>query len=167
MATPQIHNAAVRERMLKFAESIPPEDLTPTLAPGAAELINENAFAFSLAVVLDRGTRAEIIWTIPYWIRQVAIDHNLYVHDGFIFEAEYHAGLRIFCAEDPLNPAQVGWFDTYPEDDSGGFDGAWSAPWSSMTAGQDTIMGSDCPPRWTICLKYWKGVLPASAQPAW
>ena len=70
MATPQIRNAAVRERMLKFAESIPPEDLTPTLAPGAAELINENAFAFSLAVVLDRGTRAEIIWTIPYWIRQ-------------------------------------------------------------------------------------------------
>ena len=53
MTTPQIRNAAVRERMLQFAESIPPEDLTPTLAPDAAELINENAFAFSLAVVLD------------------------------------------------------------------------------------------------------------------
>ena len=24
-----------------------------------------------------------------------------------------------------------------------------------------------CHPRCTICLKYWKGVLPASAQPAW
>ena len=55
-----------------------------------------------------------------------ATDHNLYVRDGFIFEAEYHAGLRIFCAEDPLNPVQVGWFDSYPEDDDGGFDGAWS-----------------------------------------
>ena len=55
-----------------------------------------------------------------------AIDHNLYVRDGFIYEAEYHAGLRIFCADDPVNPLQVGWFDTYPEDDGGGFDGAWS-----------------------------------------
>ncbi len=55
-----------------------------------------------------------------------ATDHNLYVHNGFIFEAEYHAGLRIFCADDPLNPVQVGWFDSYPENDNGGFDGAWS-----------------------------------------
>ncbi|MEE9212548.1 MAG: choice-of-anchor B family protein, partial [Phycisphaeraceae bacterium] len=55
-----------------------------------------------------------------------AIDHNLYVHDGFIYEAEYTAGLRIFCADDPVNPVQVGWFDTYPENDDSGFDGAWS-----------------------------------------
>jgi choice-of-anchor B domain-containing protein len=41
-----------------------------------------------------------------------ATDHNLYVRDGFIFEAEYRAGLRVFCAADPLNPVQVGWFDT-------------------------------------------------------
>jgi choice-of-anchor B domain-containing protein len=55
-----------------------------------------------------------------------ATDHNLYVRDGFIFEAEYRAGLRVFCAADPLNPVQVGWFDTYPENDDSGFDGAWS-----------------------------------------
>ncbi|MCZ6734253.1 MAG: choice-of-anchor B family protein [Planctomycetota bacterium] len=54
-----------------------------------------------------------------------ATDHNLYVRDGFIYEAEYHAGLRIFCADDPVNPVQVGWFDTYPENDGSGFDGAW------------------------------------------
>jgi len=54
-----------------------------------------------------------------------ATDHNLYVRDGFIYEAEYHAGMRIFCAEDPLKPVQVGWFDTYPPDDDAGFDGAW------------------------------------------
>jgi choice-of-anchor B domain-containing protein len=55
-----------------------------------------------------------------------ATDHNLFVRDGFIYEAEYHAGVRIFCADDPVNPVQVGWFDTYPENDGGGFDGAWS-----------------------------------------
>lgn len=55
-----------------------------------------------------------------------ATDHNLYLHNGFIFESDYRAGLRIFCAENPVNPVQVGWFDTYPEDDASGFDGSWS-----------------------------------------
>lgn len=56
-----------------------------------------------------------------------AIDHNLYVRDGFIFEANYRSGLRIFDANtDPVNPTQVGWFDTYPANDNSGFDGAWS-----------------------------------------
>ncbi len=55
-----------------------------------------------------------------------ATDHNLYVHDGFIYEAEYTAGLRIFDASDPLAPVQVGWFDTFPANDNSGFDGAWS-----------------------------------------
>ncbi len=54
-----------------------------------------------------------------------AYDHNLFYRDGFIYEAEYHAGLRVFCAADPLHPVQVGWFDTYPADDLGNFDGAW------------------------------------------
>ncbi len=54
-----------------------------------------------------------------------AADHNEFWHNGFIFEAEYHAGVRIFCADEPLNPVQVGWFDTYPENDGSGFDGAW------------------------------------------
>ncbi|MHC4219210.1 MAG: choice-of-anchor B family protein, partial [Planctomycetota bacterium] len=55
-----------------------------------------------------------------------ATDHNLYVRDGFIYEAEYRAGLRVFCAADPLNPVQVGWYDSYPENDGSGYDGAWS-----------------------------------------
>lgn len=70
MTTLQDHSAAIRDRLLEFAKSIPPEELMPTLAPGAAELVAENPFAFTLAVALDRGTRAEIIWTIPYWIRE-------------------------------------------------------------------------------------------------
>jgi choice-of-anchor B domain-containing protein len=55
-----------------------------------------------------------------------ATDHNLYFRDGFIYEAEYRAGLRVFCAVDPLNPVQVGWYDSYPENDGSGYDGAWS-----------------------------------------
>ncbi len=47
-----------------------PEDLFPTLAPGAAEFIHANPFAFCIATCLDRGTKADIIWTIPFWISQ-------------------------------------------------------------------------------------------------
>ncbi|MCH8147394.1 MAG: choice-of-anchor B family protein, partial [Planctomycetes bacterium] len=55
-----------------------------------------------------------------------AIDHNNYVRNGFVYEANYRSGLRIFDANvDPINPPEVGWFDTYPADDGSGFDGAW------------------------------------------
>ena len=55
-----------------------------------------------------------------------AIDHNLYVRDGFIFEANYTSGLRVFDACDPVNPVEVGFFDTFPAHDNPDFAGAWS-----------------------------------------
>lgn len=59
----------IRDRLLEFGRSINPQELTPTRKPEAAELLKEDPFAFILAICLDRGTRAEIIWTIPYWLR--------------------------------------------------------------------------------------------------
>jgi hypothetical protein len=53
-------------------------------------------------------------------------DHNLYVRDGFIYEANDASGLHIFNASDPTNPVWVGYFDTYPPDDSVDYVGAWS-----------------------------------------
>lgn len=56
-----------------------------------------------------------------------ATDHNQYIRGDFMFESDYDSGLRIFClASNPLSPAQVGWFDTYPEDDGAGYNGAWN-----------------------------------------
>jgi len=56
-----------------------------------------------------------------------AIDHNLYTRDGFIYEANYRSGLRIFDARsNPTDPVEVGWFDTYAADDAAEFNGAWS-----------------------------------------
>ncbi len=56
-----------------------------------------------------------------------SVDHNLYVHEGFIFQANYTSGLRIFNANvDQVNPPQVGFFDTYPSDDNPNYAGAWS-----------------------------------------
>lgn len=46
------------------------EDLFPVLVPQAGTLVRENPYAFCLATCLDRGTKAELIWTIPYWIKE-------------------------------------------------------------------------------------------------
>ncbi len=61
-----------------------------------------------------------------------SIDHNQYIKDGVIYQANYTSGLRIFDARppnDPLNPPQIGFFDTRPEVATPSpfvFDGAWS-----------------------------------------
>ncbi len=62
-----------------------------------------------------------------YTTGTTAIDHNLYWRNGFIFQSDYASGLRIFNANvDPLNPPQVGWYDTFPADDRTDFVGTWS-----------------------------------------
>lgn len=56
-----------------------------------------------------------------------SIDHNQYTDDGFLFQANYRSGLRIFDRmADPTAPVAVGFYDTYPADNNPNFDGAWS-----------------------------------------
>ena len=57
-------------RLLELGKEVGAQELVPVLEEGAAPLIKENPFAFALAAVLDRGTKAEIIWTIPYYIKK-------------------------------------------------------------------------------------------------
>ncbi|KAF7299500.1 MYND-type domain-containing protein [Mycena indigotica] len=66
-----------------------------------------------------------------------AIDHNLYVHKGLIYESNYKSGLRVvdasMIAEDASGKSffETAFFDVHPEDDAIGgeavFGGAWSA----------------------------------------
>ncbi|MEM1185461.1 MAG: choice-of-anchor B family protein [Planctomycetota bacterium] len=55
-----------------------------------------------------------------------SIDHNLYVRDGYMYQANYTSGLRVFDIADPLDPVQVGFFDTFPSSNAASFNGAWS-----------------------------------------
>ncbi|KAG4430515.1 hypothetical protein IFR05_014001 [Cadophora sp. M221] len=67
-----------------------------------------------------------------------SIDHNQYVHDGYSYQSNYAAGLRVLdvssIPSDPTgaNVCEAGFFDIYPEDDmlpGGGnttFVGTWS-----------------------------------------
>ena len=57
-------------QLLSFGKTSDPADLFPVLVPEAAEIIKADPYAFAMAVCLDRGTKADIIWTIPYWILQ-------------------------------------------------------------------------------------------------
>ena len=87
--------------------------------------VNDETDGVNETLVFDVTDLSNPVLVNTYSAGVGATDHNLYVKDGIIYEAEYHAGLRIFDASDPVNPVQIGWFDTYPENDGGGFDGAW------------------------------------------
>ena len=64
-----------------------------------------------------------------------AIDHNLYFHEGKLYEANYMAGLRVMeiSYDGELSPdaiREVAYFDVYPESDAAEFAGSWgSYPW--------------------------------------
>lgn len=57
------------KKLLEFGIMVSAEALFPTVVPEAAPLIASDPYAFAIAVCLDRGTRAEIIWTIPHDIK--------------------------------------------------------------------------------------------------
>lgn len=55
-----------------------------------------------------------------------AIDHNLYIKGDRMYQSNYTAGLRILDISDPRNPREVGFLDTYPDNDATSFAGTWS-----------------------------------------
>lgn len=60
----------IRDAILSFGEDIDPIELFPTLLPEASDYVFSDPFAFVLAICLDRGTTADVIWTIPYYLRE-------------------------------------------------------------------------------------------------
>ncbi|MGB1268842.1 MAG: choice-of-anchor B family protein [Flavobacteriaceae bacterium] len=55
-----------------------------------------------------------------------AIDHNLYIKDDLVYEANYTSGLRVYDISDINSISEVGYFDTHPENNNTTFYGAWS-----------------------------------------
>lgn len=83
-----------------------------------------------------RGPRT-LIWDVAelddpvlaaeYFGTTGSIDHNLHIHRGYAFEANYTSGLRILDLESVTSPREVAFFDTYPDSDDPEFAGAWGA----------------------------------------
>ncbi len=57
-----------------------------------------------------------------------AIDHNLYIRGNTMYQTNYVEGLRIVDITDPVNPTEIGHFDTVPygPNDNSPVLGAWS-----------------------------------------
>ena len=61
-----------------------------------------------------------------------AIDHNGYVKGDEFFMASYRAGMRVFdisnigSGDNATSMVETGYFDTYPANNTTGFNGAWS-----------------------------------------
>jgi endonuclease III len=68
MSTAQL--TTITNALLEYGKSISAEVLFPTVIPEAAGIIYKDPYAFCIATCLDRGTRAEVIWTIPYDIQK-------------------------------------------------------------------------------------------------
>lgn len=90
--------------------------------------------------VLDVSDLTQPVEVATFSTGLPSVDHNLYVAGNLVFQANYRSGLRIFDATNPLQPTEIAYFDTYPENDAPEFDGLWSNyPW--LPSG--TIIGSD------------------------
>jgi hypothetical protein len=55
----------IGQALLDYGQAFNPAELFPTVVPEAAPLAVSDPYAFAIATCLDRGTKADIIWTIP------------------------------------------------------------------------------------------------------
>ena len=54
-----------------------------------------------------------------------SIDHNGFVKGNRYYMSNYERGLTILDISDPVNPVEVGFFDTFPSSNNASFNGAW------------------------------------------
>jgi len=77
-------------------------------------------------LVWDLTDLEDPILTNQFMGSMPASAHNLYLKDGFAYQANYRYGLHVLDVSDPENPVEVGFFDTSPYQEGPGFSGAWS-----------------------------------------
>lgn len=78
-------------------------------------------------VVFDVSDLDDPVMAKEFFGTTPASDHNLYIKGNYAYESNYVAGLRILDVSDPVNPREVGFFDTVPfGENQAGFAGSWS-----------------------------------------
>ena len=76
--------------------------------------------------VFDVSDLANTSYTGAFTNSSSAVGHNMFTANGYLYQANYTDGLRIFDAvTDPSNPTEVGYFDTAPNSSSATYDGMW------------------------------------------
>ena len=93
----------------------------------ANDELDENQFGFeSRTLVFDFTDLDNPFFVSPFFGPSQAIDHNLYVNGDELFLSNYTAGLRIADISDKTAPVDIGFFDTFPDNDNTAFNGVWS-----------------------------------------
>ncbi|WP_299521496.1 choice-of-anchor B family protein [Winogradskyella sp.] len=81
-------------------------------------------------LIFDFSDLDNPVQSSTYFGPSEAIDHNGYVLGNEFYLASYRAGLRLLDIsniQSPTNPmTEIAFFDTYPNNDFTGFNGAWS-----------------------------------------
>lgn len=85
-----------------------------------------NAFPKTRTIIWDLKDLDAPAVLQEYYGPTTSIDHNQYVVRNYVFQANYTSGLRILDVRDISRVGEVGFFDTYPEDNQADFQGAWS-----------------------------------------
>uniref|UniRef100_UPI00404B0695 choice-of-anchor B family protein n=1 Tax=Flavobacterium sp. TaxID=239 RepID=UPI00404B0695 len=91
--------------------------------------IDETEIGFNTkTIIIDVSDLDNPVLNFNYFGLTPAIDHNGYVHGNDFYLANYRAGVRLM---DITNIAtgtmtEIGFFDTFPNNDSSSFNGAWS-----------------------------------------
>ncbi len=60
----------ISQALIKISREVDSKTLFPTVDREATLLVYSSPYAFSIAVCLNRGTKADIIWTIPYDMKE-------------------------------------------------------------------------------------------------
>ncbi|MCI2229405.1 choice-of-anchor B family protein [Polaribacter sp. MSW13] len=76
-------------------------------------------------IVFDFSDLNNPIHHVDYFGLSIAIDHNGYVKGNLLYQANYTGGIRMIDISDIENKnlSEVGYFDTYPENDNASFNG--------------------------------------------
>jgi choice-of-anchor B domain-containing protein len=78
-------------------------------------------------IVFDVSDLDDPVVAKEFFGTTAATDHNLYVRGNYMYQSNYVAGLRVIDIKDPVNPVEVGYFDTVPYGENvPGFAGSWT-----------------------------------------
>lgn len=79
-------------------------------------------------LIFDFSDLDNPVLSFEYSGKTTAIDHNGYIKDNLFYLANYAAGVRIIDISNIENKTieEVGFFDTYPENDNAAFNGTWN-----------------------------------------
>ncbi|WP_298238686.1 choice-of-anchor B family protein [uncultured Algibacter sp.] len=93
--------------------------------------LDEGAFGFNTkTIIFDFNDLDNPVLSSTFFGPTLAVDHNGYVKDNTYYLSNYRAGMRVLDISnisDSSNPmTEIGFFDTYPENNNAGTVGAWN-----------------------------------------